>query len=66
MKNRVVINGLNKKDNENVSMCENGEFINILPKNESQVDSLFNTMTHGATNQYILTLYRIKLIKCLE
>ena len=34
-------------------MCKNGEFINILPKNESQVDSLFNTMAHGATNQYM-------------
>ena len=58
MNNRVVIDGLNTKDVENITMGQNGEFINILPSDESQVDSLFNIMTHNISDEYILISFK--------
>ena len=52
--NKIVLNGLNENDINNITLCKNGEFIDLLPQNESEVDSLFNIMTFNRNDAEII------------
>ena len=53
-----MLQGLNEHDVNNVTMCQNDELIALLPQNESEVDSLYNIMTHHMNQQDVMDRFQ--------
>ena len=54
----MLFRGWNEYDVNNVTICQNGELIDLLPQNESEVDSLYNIMTYNINQQVVIDRFQ--------
>ena len=55
--NKIAVPGLNEHDVNNITLSKNDAFIDLLPSNESEVDSMYNIMTYNRNDDEILDCF---------